>query len=101
MSPTDLSAPHFVAIGGVGMSGVAKILARRGSAVSGSDAKASATVDALRLLGVEVSIGHAAEHLPVGASCVVVSSAIRDTNPELVAALERGLPVLHLSLIHI
>ena len=95
MSPTDLSAPHFVAIGGVGMSGVAKILARRGSAVSGSDAKASATVDALRLLGVEVSIGHAAEHLPVGASCVVVSSAIRDTNPELVAALERGLPVLH------
>ncbi|QMU72072.1 UDP-N-acetylmuramate--L-alanine ligase [Streptacidiphilus sp. P02-A3a] len=95
MSPTDLSAPHFVAIGGVGMSGVAKILARRGSTVSGSDAKASATVDALRLLGVEVSIGHAAEHLPVGASCVVVSSAIRDTNPELVAALERGLPVLH------
>ena len=95
MSPTDLSAPHFVAIGGVGMSGIAKILARRGSTVSGSDSKASATVDALRLLGVEVAIGHAAEHLPAGASCVVVSSAIREDNPELLAAVERGLPVLH------
>jgi len=95
LSAADLSAPHFIAIGGVGMSGIAKILARRGSTVSGSDAKDSTTVDALRQLGVRVSIGHAAEHLPAGASCVVVSSAIRETNPELLAARERGLPVLH------
>jgi UDP-N-acetylmuramate--alanine ligase len=95
LSAADLSAPHFIAIGGVGMSGIAKILARRGSTVSGSDAKHSTTVDALRQLGVEVSVGHAAGNLPAGASCVVVSSAIRENNPELVAARERGLPVLH------
>ena len=95
MSAPDLSAPHFIAIGGVGMSGIAKILARRGSTVSGSDAKASSTLDALRQLGVQVSVGHAAGNLPAGASCVVVSSAIREDNPELVTARERGLPVLH------
>jgi len=95
LSAPDLSAPHFIAIGGVGMSGIAKILARRGSTVSGSDAKASSTLDALRQLGVQVSVGHAAGNLPAGASCVVVSSAIREDNPELVTARERGLPVLH------
>jgi len=95
VSPTDLSAPHFIGIGGAGMSGLAKILALRGAQVSGSDAKESTVVLALKQLGAEVSVGHTAEHVPAGASCIVVSSAIRDTNPELVAGRERGLPVIH------
>ncbi len=95
MSPTDLSAPHFIGIGGAGMSGLAKILALRGALVSGSDAKESTVVLALKQLGAEVSVGHTAEHVPAGASCIVVSSAIRDTNPELAAGRERGLPVIH------
>ncbi|MFC1434770.1 UDP-N-acetylmuramate--L-alanine ligase [Streptacidiphilus sp. N1-3] len=90
-----LAAPHFIGIGGAGMSGLAKILALRGAQVSGSDAKESTVVLALKQLGAEVFVGHAAEHLPAGASCVVVSSAIRADNPELVAAQQRGLPVLH------
>ncbi|WP_370080942.1 UDP-N-acetylmuramate--L-alanine ligase [Streptacidiphilus sp. MAP12-16] len=77
------------------MSGLAKILAVRGAKVSGSDAKESTVVLALRQLGAEVHVGHAAEHVPGGASCIVVSSAIREDNPELVAARERGLPVIH------
>jgi UDP-N-acetylmuramate--alanine ligase len=91
----DLTAPHFIGIGGAGMSGLAKILALRGARVSGSDAKESATGAALRRLGAEVFTGHAAEHLPAGASAVVVSSAIRADNPELLAAQERGVPVIH------
>ncbi len=93
----DLHAPHFIGIGGAGMSGLAKILAVRGAAVSGSDAKESETVRALRELGATVFVGHAAEHLPAGTSSVVVSSAIRADNPELVAARQRGVPVVHRS----
>lgn len=94
-SSADLAAPHFIGIGGAGMSGLAKILAVRGAAVSGSDAKESTVVLALAQLGAEVFVGHAAEHVPAGASCIVVSSAIRADNPELVAAQQRGLPVIH------
>ncbi|WP_030266356.1 UDP-N-acetylmuramate--L-alanine ligase [Streptomyces sp. NRRL B-24484] len=93
----DLHAPHFIGIGGAGMSGLAKILAVRGAKVSGSDAKESETVLALRALGAEVAVGHAAENLPAGTSSVVVSSAIRADNPELAAARERGIPVVHRS----
>ncbi|MFF7590821.1 UDP-N-acetylmuramate--L-alanine ligase [Kitasatospora purpeofusca] len=93
----DLHAPHFIGIGGAGMSGLAKILAVRGASVSGSDSKESETVLALRALGAAVHIGHAAEHVPDGASSIVVSSAIRADNPELAAARERGIPVVHRS----
>ncbi|MFB7664520.1 UDP-N-acetylmuramate--L-alanine ligase [Kitasatospora sp. NPDC056138] len=93
----DLHAPHFIGIGGAGMSGLAKILAVRGAKVSGSDAKESETVLALRALGADVHVGHAAEHLPTGTSSVVVSSAIRSDNPELAAAHLRGIPVVHRS----
>ncbi|MEK2491807.1 UDP-N-acetylmuramate--L-alanine ligase [Kitasatospora purpeofusca] len=92
-----MHAPHFIGIGGAGMSGLAKILAVRGASVSGSDSKESETVLALRALGAAVHIGHAAEHVPDGASSIVVSSAIRADNPELVAARERGIPVVHRS----
>lgn len=93
----DLHAPHFIGIGGAGMSGLAKILAVRGAKVSGSDSKESDTVLALRELGAAVHVGHAAEHVPDGASSIVVSSAIREDNPELAAARERGIPVVHRS----
>ncbi|QOV34866.1 UDP-N-acetylmuramate--L-alanine ligase [Streptomyces ferrugineus] len=93
--PTAMDRPHFIGIGGAGMSGIAKILAQRGAKVAGSDAKESGTAEALRALGVTVHIGHAAEHLADDASCVVVSSAIRQDNPELARAAERGVPVVH------
>ncbi|MEV7078303.1 UDP-N-acetylmuramate--L-alanine ligase [Streptomyces sp. NPDC093516] len=95
--PTAMDRPHFIGIGGAGMSGIAKILAQRGAVVAGSDAKESATAEALRALGVTVHIGHAAAHLAGDASCVVVSSAIRQDNPELARAAELGIPVVHRS----
>ncbi|MER5936307.1 UDP-N-acetylmuramate--L-alanine ligase [Streptomyces sp. NPDC001928] len=95
--PTAMDRPHFIGIGGAGMSGIAKILAQRGAKVAGSDAKESATAEALRALGVTVHIGHAAEHLADDASCVVVSSAIRKDNPELARAAELDIPVVHRS----
>jgi UDP-N-acetylmuramate--alanine ligase len=95
--PTAMERPHFIGIGGAGMSGIAKILAQRGAVVAGSDAKESATAEALRGLGATVHIGHAAEHLAADATCVVVSSAIRADNPELARAAELGVPVVHRS----
>jgi UDP-N-acetylmuramate--alanine ligase len=86
---------HLIGIGGAGMSGIARILLARGTVVSGSDAKDSRTVLALRALGADVAVGHDAAHLPDAPATVVVSSAIRETNPELAAARERGLPVVH------
>jgi UDP-N-acetylmuramate--alanine ligase len=96
-APSGMDKPHFIGIGGAGMSGIAKILAQRGARVAGSDAKDSATAEALRALGATVHIGHAAEHLAPDTTSVVVSSAIREDNPELVAATERGIPVVHRS----
>ncbi|MYX07544.1 UDP-N-acetylmuramate--L-alanine ligase [Streptomyces sp. SID8375] len=95
--PASMDRPHFIGIGGAGMSGIAKILAQRGAQVAGSDAKDSATAQALRALGATVHIGHAAGHLAADATSVVVSSAIRPDNPELAAAHERGIPVVHRS----
>ncbi|MFF8863084.1 UDP-N-acetylmuramate--L-alanine ligase [Streptomyces sp. NPDC015139] len=95
--PTAMDRPHFIGIGGAGMSGIAKILAQRGAKVAGSDARDSATAEALRALGATVHIGHAAAHLAEDASCVVVSSAIREDNPELARAAELGIPVVHRS----
>ncbi|MGI5403550.1 UDP-N-acetylmuramate--L-alanine ligase [Streptomyces sp. CA-135486] len=95
--PSAMERPHFIGIGGAGMSGIAKILAQRGAQVAGSDAKESATAGALRELGATVHIGHATEHLASDASCVVVSSAIRADNPELARAAELSVPVVHRS----
>lgn len=90
----DLGRVHFVAIGGAGMSGVARIMLTRGMAVSGSDAKESPLLRALEAEGAVVQIGHDAGHVE-GADTVVISSAIRDANPELAAARAAGLRVLH------
>ncbi|MEW2115397.1 UDP-N-acetylmuramate--L-alanine ligase [Streptomyces sp. NPDC005474] len=95
--PSAMDRPHFIGIGGAGMSGIAKILAQRGAVVAGSDAKESETAAALRALGATVHIGHAAGHLADDATCVVVSSAIRADNPELARAAELGIPVVHRS----
>ncbi|MHA6795319.1 UDP-N-acetylmuramate--L-alanine ligase [Pseudonocardia bannensis] len=88
---------HLIGIGGAGMSGIARILLARGIAVSGSDAKDSRAVLALRALGARVEVGHDAGHLELldGPPTVVVSTAIRETNPELAAARTRGLTVVH------
>ncbi len=92
----ELGRVHFVAIGGAGMSGVARIMLTRGMAVSGSDAKESPLLRALEAEGAVVRLGHDAAHVQ-GVDTVVISSAIRDSNPELVAARAAGLRVMHRS----
>lgn len=89
----ELGAVHFIGIGGAGMSGIARIMLELGVPVSGSDAKASRQTQALQSAGARVHVGHGADALG-DADTVVVSSAIKATNPELAAALERGLRVL-------
>jgi UDP-N-acetylmuramate--alanine ligase len=84
---------HIVGIGGAGMSGIARILAARGVTVSGSDARESRRLVALRALGIDARVGHAAANI-IGADAVVVSTAIKPDNPEVVAAEERGIPVV-------
>ncbi len=89
----DLGAVHFVGIGGAGMSGIARIMLARGIPVSGSDASDSHALAALRALGATCFVGHDAAHVD-GAKTVVVSTAIRDINPEVVEARRRGITVL-------
>jgi UDP-N-acetylmuramate--alanine ligase len=84
---------HFVGIGGIGMSGIAEVLANLGYAVSGSDRKRSDITDRLRSLGVAIEEGHRAEHVG-DADVVVYSSAVRDDNPELEEARRRRIPVI-------
>jgi UDP-N-acetylmuramate--alanine ligase len=89
-----LGRVHLIAIGGAGMSAVARLLLARGVRVSGSDAADGPTLDALRASGARVHVGHDAAHL-ADADTVVISSAIRDDNVELTAARASGLRVLH------
>ena len=84
---------HFIGIGGSGMSAIARILLDRGIQVSGSDAKESIVIDSLRALGAKVEIGHNANNISL-AKTVVISTAIKNSNPELKAALQSGIPVL-------
>ena len=87
---------HFIAIGGIGMSGLAKYLLEEGHTVTGSDIENSKYIDALRNLGAKVSIGHSANNVPENGT-VIVSTAIRENNPELVRAKELGLKIYHRS----
>ena len=84
---------HFVGVGGIGMSGIAELLVNLGFEVSGSDAKESAATARLATLGVAVHAGHAAGNIG-GADVVVVTSAVRSSNPEIVEAHRRGIPVI-------
>lgn len=87
---------HFIGIGGVGMSAVARIMVARGVAVSGSDAKDLPVMQDLAAAGARIAVGYAAENLG-DAQTVVAGSAIRADNPELATARAAGLPVLHRS----
>ena len=91
---SDLGRVHFAGIGGAGMSGIARLMLARGVPVSGSDSADSATLKELEALGARVHVGHDAANLG-DADTLVVSSAIRDDNPELARARARGLRVLH------
>jgi UDP-N-acetylmuramate--alanine ligase len=91
--PREIGPIHFVGIGGIGMSGIAEVLCNLGYTVRGSDAFENANVNRLRDKGVRVAIGQAAENVD-GADVVVVSTAIKRDNPELMAARARRIPVV-------
>jgi UDP-N-acetylmuramate--alanine ligase len=91
--PQELGPIHFVGIGGIGMSGIAEVLANLGYRVCGSDIAESANVKRLRENGITVTVGHDAKNVN-GAAVVVVSSAVKRDNPELVAARAKRLPVV-------
>ncbi len=84
---------HFVGIGGAGMSGIAEVLVNLGYQVSGSDLAQNAVTDRLAALGARISIGHEAENIE-GANAVVVSTAVRSDNPEVLAARHRRIPIV-------
>jgi len=87
---------HFIGVGGIGMSAIAKVLLQQGRTVMGSDVAKSAQVECLEKMGATVHVGHAAKNI-TGADVVVVSSAISINNPEVKAAIRRGIPILHRS----
>ncbi|EKF20805.1 UDP-N-acetylmuramate--L-alanine ligase [Nitratireductor pacificus] len=91
--PETIGTVHFVGIGGIGMSGIAEALHTLGYQVQGSDQAENANVTRLREKGISVFVGHAADNLGE-AEVIVVSTAIRKNNPELVAARERHLPIV-------
>ena len=91
--PREIGPIHFVGIGGIGMSGIAEVLSNLGYTVQGSDASESGNVARLREKGITVSIGHKAENVD-GADVVVVSTAIKRDNPELMAARAQRIPVV-------
>jgi UDP-N-acetylmuramate--alanine ligase len=91
--PREIGPIHFVGIGGIGMSGIAEVLTNLGYTVQGSDVSERGNVTRLREKGVKVSVGHAAENVD-GADVVVVSTAIKRDNPELMAARAQRIPVV-------
>ena len=86
-------AVHFMGIAGAGMSALAELIARGGGTVTGCDTKPGAVGDALRAHGVHVDTGHDAAHVRA-ATALIITSAVQQDHPELVAARERGIPVL-------
>ncbi len=84
---------HFVGIGGIGMSGIAEVLLNLGYGVTGSDIKLTETVERLKRLGAQFTLGHRIENVS-SADVVVISSAIRDDNPEVIASKSRNIPVI-------
>jgi UDP-N-acetylmuramate--alanine ligase len=85
---------HFVGIGGIGMSGIAELLLNLGYRVTGSDLRLSDTTERLARLGAEIRVGHAAANIPEDGHVVVVSSAVRPDNPEVIEAHCRKIPVI-------
>src|SRR5262249_20098751 len=91
--PREIGPIHFVGIGGIGMSGIAEVLINLGYTVQGSDAADSVNVKRLRDKGAKVSLGHSAKVLG-DAAVLVVSTAIKRDNPELIAARAKRLPIV-------
>jgi UDP-N-acetylmuramate--alanine ligase len=91
--PRDIGPFHIIGIGGIGMSAIAEILVAKGFTVQGSDQKESANVKRLRAKGIRVFVGHDPVNL-IGARYVVISTAVKASNPELAAARSRGLTVI-------
>src|SRR5271166_4327947 len=91
--PREIGPIHFVGIGGIGMSGIAEVLSNLGYTVQGSDASEGANVSRLRDKGIKISVGHKAENV-AGADVLVVSTAIKRDNPELMAARAQRIPVV-------
>jgi UDP-N-acetylmuramate--alanine ligase len=91
--PLTIGRMHFVGIGGIGMSGIAEVMKNLGYDVSGSDMSENANVQRLRSLGINVAIGHDAKNVD-GAAVVVVSTAVKRTNPEVAAARTNMIPVV-------
>jgi len=90
---TEIGTIHFVGIGGIGMSGIAEVMKNLGYSVQGSDIAEGAAVERLRARGIPVAIGHDAANID-GAAVVVTSTAVKRSNPEVVAALEHRIPVV-------
>ena len=99
MSEQAIQSAHFIGIGGVGMSGIARVAHDKGIRVTGSDMKESRYTKQLKEAGIDVRIGeHCAENIPSGGDSpdvVVVTTAVLENNPELIAAKERGLTIWH------
>ncbi|MDC7682446.1 UDP-N-acetylmuramate--L-alanine ligase [Asticcacaulis sp. BYS171W] len=93
-TPFDLGPVHFVGIGGIGMSGIAEIMIKIGYKVQGSDAKASSNTERLQKLGATIFIGHEAAHVTDDVSALVYSTAVKQDNPEMVAARSRRIPLV-------
>jgi UDP-N-acetylmuramate--alanine ligase len=91
--PREIGPIHFVGIGGIGMSGIAEVLCNLGYTVQGSDTSESANVARLRDKGIKITVGHKAENV-AGADVLVVSTAIKRDNPELMAARAQRIPVV-------
>lgn len=91
--PRDIGPFHIVGIGGIGMSAIAEVMHDRGYTVRGSDLKESANVKRLRAKGIDCFVGHEAANIE-GAQFVVISSAVKEGNPEFDAAREKGIPVI-------
>ena len=89
----EIGTIHFVGIGGIGMSGIAEVMKILGYSVQGSDLAESYVVEGLRRKGIPVAIGHSPDNLG-DAAVVVISTAVKKTNPEVVAAYERRIPVV-------
>ena len=95
MSEERIKQVHFIGVGGVGMSGIARVAHDQGMRVSGSDIKESRYTKQLREAGITVFIGQKAENIPEGDPVVVISTAILENNPELIEARRRGLEIWH------
>ena len=92
--PFEIGTLHFVGIGGIGMSGIAEALKYLGYDVQGSDIKESANVERLRCKGINVMIGQKSENITTDIAAVVYSTAVKDTNPEMIAARENNIPTI-------